>query len=404
MKFLELEEQEYKNFVEKSLLKSFYQVKNMDKLSEKKGYISYYVGIKENNIIVCATRLMAKKNKIGQVYFYAPRGPIMDFNNQTLLKYFTKEIKKFIKHNHGYVLHIDPLVINKERDIDGNIKENGIDNLKIIQQLKDCGYIHNGLVIENNLQSQGRWHFVLDIKNKSMEELYDKMRDSTKRKIRKAIKSGVEIRELDYSEIGEFKKITSKTSSRKQFADKSLDYYKTMYEIFNLTGNVKFLLARLNVKKYVQSVEFEINVESNNRNKKNANKEKIEENIRILNDKLDKAREILQHKDYINLSVAMFILYGKEIDYLFGGSYKEYLYLYSPYLLQDYMIRYGVDNKYEKYDFYGIVGSFNKNDPSYGVYDFKKGFGGYVEEYIGDFYLPINWFYKINKIIESFKK
>ena len=39
-----------------------------------------------------------------------------------------------------------------------------------------------------------------------------------------------------------------------------------------------------------------------------------------------------------------------------------------------------------------------------GVYEFKKGFGGHVEEYIGDFYLPINWFYYLNKIISKIKK
>ena len=38
-----------------------------------------------------------------------------------------------------------------------------------------------------------------------------------------------------------------------------------------------------------------------------------------------------------------------------------------------------------KYNFYGITAIFDKNDPDYGVYEFKKGFNGQVEEYIDNF-------------------
>ena len=94
----------------------------------------------------------------------------------------------------------------------------------------------------------------------------------------------------------------------------------------------------------------------------------------------------------------MFILYGDEIIYLYSGSYSKYMNFNAQYLIQWYMIKHGIENKYKRYNFYGITGNFDKNDKDYGVYDFKKGFNGYVEEYIGDFELPLNWYYYISKI------
>ena len=69
-------------------------------------------------------------------------------------------------------------------------------------------------------------------------------------------------------------------------------------------------------------------------------------------------------------------------------KYKEFL---SFYTIHWELIKYAIKNGYKKYNFYGISGDFkNKEDELYGLYDFKRGFGGNVEEYIGEFDLIIN--------------
>lgn len=57
-----------------------------------------------------------------------------------------------------------------------------------------------------------------------------------------------------------------------------------------------------------------------------------------------------------------------------------------------------------KYNFYCITAIFDKNDPDYGVYEFKKGFNGQVEEYIDNFELPISSYYSVNKFIKTIIK
>ena len=57
---------------------------------------------------------------------------------------------------------------------------------------------------------------------------------------------------------------------------------------------------------------------------------------------------------------------------------------------------------YKKYNFYGISGIFDSKDENYGVYAFKKGFPGKVEELVGDFVLVVNpALYKIYKTLKK---
>jgi lipid II:glycine glycyltransferase (peptidoglycan interpeptide bridge formation enzyme) len=54
------------------------------------------------------------------------------------------------------------------------------------------------------------------------------------------------------------------------------------------------------------------------------------------------------------------------------------------------MITYALEHGYEKYNFLGITGNFDPESEDYGVYQFKRGFPGTVEELVGDFILPVN--------------
>ena len=76
--------------------------------------------------------------------------------------------------------------------------------------------------------------------------------------------------------------------------------------------------------------------------------------------------------------------------YLSSGAYDEYMRFNGPYAIQWTMIQYALNHGYKRYNFYGTSGNFNKEADDYGVYLFKKGFGGHVEELVGDFILPID--------------
>ena len=87
----------------------------------------------------------------------------------------------------------------------------------------------------------------------------------------------------------------------------------------------------------------------------------------------------------------------------------ELMQFQSAYTLHFAGVKYAVENNYQRYNFYGITGDFRKENPLYGLYLFKKSFGGHVVELLGEFDLIISplWYsiYKISfKTYHSLKK
>ena len=140
MKFCELEENEYRNFLDKSPQRTFMQTPEMGKIREKSGWNVVYLGVKEDGKIVAASMFTFVARHFGKKEYYAPRGLLVDYQDKELLKFFTDNLKKYVKEHGGYVFRIDPYVINKQRNGAGEVLENGVDNHEIIESLLSLGY------------------------------------------------------------------------------------------------------------------------------------------------------------------------------------------------------------------------------------------------------------------------
>ena len=187
MKFQEITEKEYHDYWVDHPLKTFLSAPEISKLREKSNWETFYVGVKEDKKIVGATMLLSHKRHFGRYEFYSPRGFLIDFKNNDLLTFFTQELKKYIKEKKGYILRIDPYVIYKQRDIDGNIVEGGVDNSKVVEKLFELGYKK---VPTKNMEQVG-WMFSLDLEGKDEEQIMKEMKPNTRNTIRKAEKFGI---------------------------------------------------------------------------------------------------------------------------------------------------------------------------------------------------------------------
>ncbi|MBR1937148.1 MAG: peptidoglycan bridge formation glycyltransferase FemA/FemB family protein [Bacilli bacterium] len=405
MKFQEITEKEYHEFWENHPLKTFLSSIEISKLREKSGWLTYYVGVKENNKLIAATMLLAHKRHFNKYEFYSPRGYLLDFNNEELVSFFTRELKKYIKEKKGYIFRVDPYVIYKERDIDGNIVENGKDNSKIVSNLQKLGFI------KSKTKEQVGWMFSLDIENKTEEELLKEMRQNTRNTIKKAEKIGIDVEEVDYDNLNIFYKILKDTGERRDFHVRDISYYQEMYKLFSPKNEVKFFVTKLDLKKYIERInnekkEKEERLEKLEDNRFNEGKIKsLKEDINTFERRIKEAEDIIEKekKDTIYLSGSMFILIQPEIVYLSSGNYEEYMKFNSQYLIQWKLIKYGLENGFKKHNFYGIPENINEHPKDYGIYEFKKGFNGYVEELIGEYELPITWHYKLFKLIHKIK-
>jgi len=71
--------------------------------------------------------------------------------------------------------------------------------------------------------------------------------------------------------------------------------------------------------------------------------------------------------------------------YLYGGSSNTHRNVMPNYLLQWEMVRMALDRHCVFYDFRGVPGKLTEDNPLYGLYRFKKGFGGTYTKFTGLF-------------------
>lgn len=408
MKFQEITEKEYREFWENHPLKTFLSAPEISKLRQKSNWDTYYVGVKEKKKIIAATMLLAHKRHFNKYEFYSPRGYLLDFNNEKLVNFFTEELKKYIKDKNGYVLRIDPYVIYKERDIDGNIVEDGVNNEKVVENLLSLGFIK----IPVETKEQVGWMFSLGLEGKTEEQILKEMKPNTRNQIRKTEKFGISVNEIGYDELDRFQSIMEETSKRKGFANRKLEYYQEMYKLFHDKNEVKFFITELNLKNYIEGLEEERVEKENKINSltdakyNDGAKKNLTNEIASIDKRIAESKEIIEKNgsDVITLSGSMFMLIKPEVIYLSSGNYEEYMKFNSQYLIQWELIKYGIENGFKKHNFYGIPEDINTHPKDYGIYEFKRGFNGYVEELIGEFALPITWHYKLFDLIHKIKR
>ena len=84
------------------------------------------------------------------------------------------------------------------------------------------------------------------------------------------------------------------------------------------------------------------------------------------------------------------IHYGDNVWYLYGASSNEHRNLMPNYLLQWRMIQWAVETNCRIYDFRGVSGDVSEDNPLYGLFRFKQGFGGDFTEFVGEMDLVLS--------------
>jgi len=403
--FEKLSESDYDTFQKDHKYGNFLNSIKALRLKEKRGWKVDYYGVRDTRNGQLLSALSLSSIPIMKLYRYvvSERGFLIDYSESNLqvFNFLITELKQHLKKINCLYYHINPYVPYQEHDKDGNIVEDGFNNQKIVNLLKNVGFIHRGFTTENSQTYQSRWMFVLSLKDKTKDDILANMHQQTRWSINKTIREGISIREINIDEIEVFNQIMEHTSHRRNFHNNGSDYYRLFLETYG--DSAKLLLAYLDVEKHVEKIQLEKNsalqelevaetklVQTPNNKKLKNRINALKESISVNDRKIDKANKLKEtNGNEIPLAASIFIMSNNEVTYLFSGAYDEYKSYNAPYALQWYMIQYALDHGYERYNFYGTSGNFNKDAEDYGVYEFKKGFDGQVEELIGDFFLPI---------------
>lgn len=423
MKLKKISEKEFKKFADKNLEITFYQTISWAHLKKKNGWVAHYLGLEKDNKIIAGSLILAKTLPIiKKKMFYAPRGFLLDYKNKEVLKEFTKQLKEYAKEEHAIFIKIDPYVEYKEHDNNGNIVEEGLDNSICVENLKSLGYKHFGFnLMQDTLQP--RWMHVIETEDKTLADVMKDMESKTRQILRKNERSGIHTKEISKEELPLFKDIMQHTSDRREFVDRPLSYYESMWDSLHDDGILKILVAEIdflefekNTKEELETNEKELknriykhenNILKMNPKKYEQNNKKNEQEIERLKKQLEKIKDYKEK--YGNkklLGGILFLIYGNEVLSLHGGTLDDVMQFQSAYTIHFAGVKHAVENGYKRYNFYGITGDFRKENPLYGLYLFKKSFGGHVVELIGEFDYIISpfWYHTYNIAFAAYHK
>lgn len=399
MQFTELKIEEYGAFARQHEQANFLSSTYQYELKKKAGYEVYLLGVKEDDVLLGAAFIIGAPVLHIYRYFYAPRGPLMNYHDKTLVTFFFNHIRQFLKDKKGLYFKFDPYVFYQEHDHNGDIVKDGFHNQDCIDHIVNCDVLHSGFTTGFNDSKQVRWMMTLPLNDKDEASILQNMDQLRKRIIKKIQKSDyLHVRELPREEYPLFEEIVAKTSQRKGFYNRELAYYTSLYDAFG-KQQCKAMIAYVDLSAYKAWAVHQMQIDEQSMaelkqkemtKKSEAKLKLLEASIEVNQKHIAKADSLQAiHGDTLILSTAFFILYGNEVLYLSGGSYQEYNSFNGPYAIQWHMIKTALEQGYPRYNFYGTSGDFTKSAADYGVFEFKRGFHAIAEELIGDFYLPL---------------
>lgn len=414
MEFIEnIDKLEYEEFVKKSFKPHFMQSYYFGQIMKYKNFIPHYVGLKENGILIATALLLKKKLTKKYCYFYSPRGYILDYNNKKIIEEFTFHIKKYAKKHNAIFVKIDPDVKLHDLDIDGNILGN--DNTSLVDYLSSIGYKHKGFNVDF-INEQPRFTFRLDI-NRPLDEIYSKIHPTTRKILNKKNQYNLNIYKGNKNDIIKFYETMKDTAKRENLLLTPISYYQNFYEILNKEGLSDLYVVEVNIKsllKTYQNILDDINTEiASLDDPKHKNMNKMQN---IKNDLLKKQEKTINEIEFIKsinkenviLSSIITVKYADTVWTLHGGNSNILRELNSNYLLYYEIIKDANKQGFKTVDFFGTSGIANpdKNNPIYGIHNFKKRFGGEYIEFIGEFDLIVNPFmtFMYKRLIPIYRK
>lgn len=309
---------EYEMFMLSHPQGSFTQSVNWQKVKNNWGFEAVISRDSLGKIVGGMSILIQPIPLIGTSFLYAPRGPVCDLHDMAVLADLKAGVDTLAKKYNAHTFKMDPDVLMSDSDF--------------IAVAKSLGFEQN-YGPEGFEGIQARFNYRLYLNGRSEEELFANLTQGARRKVRIAMRSGVEVRPVGVEYLDEFDRIMKTTGERDGFNTRPKEYFQRMLEALG---------------EYVR----------------------------------------LYMGFYENQAVcgAITTNYAGKVCYVYGASDNVHRNVMPNYLMQWEMIRWAVETNADVYDFQGVSGNMDKeNNPMYGLYQFKRGFNGTLDELAGEF-------------------
>jgi len=270
---------------------------------------------------------------------YAPKGPLLDWSNESLRKRVFDDLESFAKRQGAIFLKIDPdIVLGRGVDL-------GNSDQVIPSEMKRRGWV------ESKEQIQFKNTVIVDL-SESEESILMRMKQKTRYNIRLAEKKGVSIREGKLEDLENLYRMYAETSVRDGFVIRDENYYMTVWRSF------------------MSQVEGQRSEPS--------------------------AIPLIAEVDNEPVAAIFLFMFAGRAYYVYGMSRNAHREKMPTYLLQWEAMKVAKANGCLTYDLWGAPDVFDESDSMWGVYRFKEGLGGDVLRTLGAYdFAPNKILYKL---------
>lgn len=361
------------------------------------------LAVKENNkILAYSTFIYFPYRK----FFYkvtAQHGPIMDYSNNELVRFYMAELKKyFAKDFRVLCVRVNPF-LNERIYKDIEYVETTEDAIKTDKILTSLGYkpLNDDLFTNPTLASRCVFSKSLD-ENITENNLLKNISQIARYTINRTMKEGVQVREIDIFDEEDakiFDKINRDTEERIDFSIRDNTYFKSLKN--NIGDKAHYLISYIDCDQFIETTTNTIaNLEKERddlkekleQGKVNAKKatnrlKEFDENIAIWYKKIDKIKELKEENgNIINLSCATFIESGQDLIYFTSGAMRKFHRYEGPYAILFHMMKYAINNNFKYFNFFGTSKDFESEEATdYGVLQFKRNFNGNIEYFMDNY-------------------
>ena len=381
------------DFVKQSPLCNLLQSSNWAKI--KDNWDSCITGVYQKDKLVASGLILIKHLPLSFTMMYIPRGPIMDYENKELVKFYLKELKKWAKTKHCLFISFDPAIKLREFDLDHKDKEDDQKALSIINNLQDNKAIYKGKTLKIEETIQPRFHMGLYY----TDDLNSHLPKSTIKSCKAAIKRHVNVKVADHSEIEKFAKMIELTEKHKNVHLRNEEYFRKILDVYK--EDATLYLADVNVNTYKKELEDSIKAandtlqnETATNNAKNKTLQTIknsEKELITINDLASK------YPNDTIIAGGLMVGFGNTCEMLYAGRNDDFNSFRPQYYLYTKKIEHSFKQGYQYVNMGGIEGTLDD-----GLSKFKANFNPVIIEYVGEFDLPVMpLLYKLAKFAQK---
>ncbi|HER4615398.1 TPA: aminoacyltransferase [Streptococcus pyogenes NGAS535] len=390
-----ISEEEHDSFVKEHQQISVLQGSDWAKI--KNQWQNERIGIYKEEKQVASLSLLIKLLPLGRSIIYIPRGPVMDYLDRDLVAFTMKTLKDYGKTKKALFIKYDPAILLKQYALGQEEEEKPL-ALAAIKNLQEAGVHWTGLTMEiaDNIQPRFQANIY------TQENLEMQFPKHTRRLIKDAKQRGVETYRASQSELHKFSKIVSLTEKRKNISLRNEAYFQKLMTTY---GDKAYLhLAKVNIPQKLDQYRQQLILINQDITRTQAHQKK---RLKKLEDQKASLERYItefegftdQYPEEVVVAGILSISYGNVMEMLYAGMNDDFKKFYPQYLLYPKVFQDAYQDGIIWANMGGVEGSLDD-----GLTKFKANFAPTIEEFIGEFNLPVSPLYHIANTMYTIRK